>query len=601
MDVTELKQRSKDALTERHNGGYLCGGLLGLAVGFGLAGPFGLAGAALLAIKLNADWYKKYSDDWDRIGDDNCINHLDLLPESDVKALERQHGKELLKAAIKGDQAATAQILNVTVSQNFTVNQTNVNANINVQNHYHAAAAPVIEQPRQTVIDVDPQPIVEPAASLPIVEPTQLQAETVLQLEPEIKTQFLSGVEPEKKCSLYNPAEDLGRDPYSALILGVPGSGKGVFLGNAVRQLKKYHPDITVIGIDPKAKDEELGIWQGPFDKVYRRNILNDEPDYVATWLIQIIREVQKIDGPTLLIVDELTAISSKTKRVFDKELKAAVMVFEDYVCSLASLGNGYQKYVWGIAQAGQGQSLPFDTSVRNQLRVIALASDENLTAVQGLLRTDLIAGTAKEITMVQAALAQSPVSPNKVAFYDGKYPDRWLPMPVLEIYGQPRKADRMNAAKQEIAKAKDGFAQKHQPIAEMVDEAIAETIAAEAVDTEDLINRQAKANFDRIHSESRTNSPECPIELTTAILKCQELLGSKWNQEHLDMMLEPSDKDSYHRCLHKCMQDLDVSIGKFCSEICGKSDSGAFRQKASKYYQWLESQYGSIRKTVEI
>ncbi|MFM6053297.1 MAG: hypothetical protein ACKPA7_16955, partial [Sphaerospermopsis kisseleviana] len=170
------------------------------------------------------------------------------------------------------------------------------------------------------------KPVVPPVAApvTPVIEsaPTQLQdSRTVLQ---PTATQIITEIPSQQSQCLYNPAEDLGKDPYSALIVGVPGSGKGILLANAVRCLKQNNPGITIIGIDPKAKEDEFAIWDGAFDVVYRRPILNDNPEDVAIWLIDIITKVKSIEGPTLLVVDELTAISSKLQFVMDKELKLA-------------------------------------------------------------------------------------------------------------------------------------------------------------------------------------------------------------------------------------------------------------------------------------
>ena len=46
---------------------------------------------------------------------------------------------------------------------------------------------------------------------------------------------------------VWNPAEDLGQNPQSALIVGVPGSGKGMLVSNAIRTLKAKYPDLKIL------------------------------------------------------------------------------------------------------------------------------------------------------------------------------------------------------------------------------------------------------------------------------------------------------------------------------------------------------------------
>ena len=45
----------------------------------------------------------------------------------------------------------------------------------------------------------------------------------------------------------------------NTIIVGIPGSGKGVLVSNAVREAKKKHPNLKVFVIDPKADPKETG------------------------------------------------------------------------------------------------------------------------------------------------------------------------------------------------------------------------------------------------------------------------------------------------------------------------------------------------------
>ena len=65
------------------------------------------------------------------------------------------------------------------------------------------------------------------------VPETQLRSATQL-MEPVVMT----------TQTPYDIALDLGTQPQSAIIAGVPGSGKGMIVSNAVRHLKAKHPDL---------------------------------------------------------------------------------------------------------------------------------------------------------------------------------------------------------------------------------------------------------------------------------------------------------------------------------------------------------------------
>jgi len=57
--------------------------------------------------------------------------------------------------------------------------------------------------------------------------------------------------------AVFNPALDLGQNPQSALIVGTPGSGKGMLVSNAVRVLREKAPALKVMMIDPKGDPKE--------------------------------------------------------------------------------------------------------------------------------------------------------------------------------------------------------------------------------------------------------------------------------------------------------------------------------------------------------
>lgn len=250
-----------------------------------------------------------------------------------------------------------------------------------------------------------------------------------------------------KETQFYDVAKDLGGDhankifPQNSLIVGTPGAGKGIVVSNAVRAIKAQFPELIVVGIDPKADPDEDGLWETgthSYTHVFRKAVIDLSPDEIAEWVAVAIHSFKQLpkSSPALLVFDELLAINSSFKEL-DKnsKFKSVPPWMSTYLTHLISLGDSSGKWFWGVTQAADDKSLPFDTSVRNNLRSVAIVSMHNLGAVQGLLRTDVIPSGQKSIESIQENVDASPVSR---AFYDRKT-NRWYPMLRLKNYGKDR------------------------------------------------------------------------------------------------------------------------------------------------------------------
>lgn len=299
----------------------------------------------------------------------------------------------------------------------------------------------------------------EPVGSLPegegdafVADPSQLEPVSVsgerltvsATLEPVPPVE--NAIDDEKVPS-YDVATDLGGSrasrklPQNCLILGTPGAGKGIVMSNSVRALKREYPELFIFGIDPKAQESEDGLWEvgdRAFTQVERKPIMGMSPEEVAKWLGAAIRTYMRIPAsqPSMLVVDELNAIKASLDNIpRDSKYKQVGGWLNTLLTHLISLGDGSGKWFLGIAQNGQGEALPFSTSVRNNLRTVAIVSMDNIGAVQGLLRTDVIPQNCRDIKVVEGAVNASPV---KRAFYDRKT-NTWNAMPVLKNYGLDR------------------------------------------------------------------------------------------------------------------------------------------------------------------
>ncbi len=227
---------------------------------------------------------------------------------------------------------------------------------------------------------------------------------------------------------VWNPAQDLGENPQSALIVGTPGSGKGVLISNAIRVLKARVPNLKVFVVDPKADPKERGYWESIAD-TYRAYCLMDcpDPDEGAQWLLNCMDEFRQMPGPKLLIFDELMASATELE-LADPKMKALPRL-KKFVVGLIGQGDSRGVWIWAMTQSPQVKDLGISGGARANLRVIGLVSPKNMTAVNALVSTQLIPKPDGGMDELRSIMAASPVGR---AVFDGKIA-RWLPMPELE------------------------------------------------------------------------------------------------------------------------------------------------------------------------
>jgi hypothetical protein len=227
---------------------------------------------------------------------------------------------------------------------------------------------------------------------------------------------------------VWNPAQDLGENPQSALIVGVPGAGKGVTVSVAVRVLKERNPNLKVFVIDPKASPKERGYWESIADDYRCFSLKNcEDPDEGAAWLLRCMDAFRRLSGPKLCIFDELMTAATELE-LADSKLKALPKL-KKFVVGLVGQGDSEAEWLWAMTQSPQVKDLGMSGGVRANLRVIGLVSPKNMTAVEALVSTQLIPKPDGGMDELRAIMAASPVGR---AVFDGKIA-RWLPMPKLE------------------------------------------------------------------------------------------------------------------------------------------------------------------------
>ena len=227
-------------------------------------------------------------------------------------------------------------------------------------------------------------------------------------------------------------ATDLGNNPQSALIFGTPGAGKGMNISNAIRTLRAKLPNVTVMMVDPKGDKKEIGYWASQVDIFESRALLKSSPRSSAEWMLRCVEKFSQIDGPKLLVWDELFASITVLKGQNvpkGEDAFPCLTDFQQFISLNLSLGPSSGIWVWGMSQSANLSDLGLTSGGLSTTRIIALISPDNVGAVEGYLATKAITSPKGGLETLDRLMESSPVGR---ACYDGKT-KRWYPMARLE------------------------------------------------------------------------------------------------------------------------------------------------------------------------
>jgi hypothetical protein len=286
------------------------------------------------------------------------------------------------------------------------------------------------------------------AVEAPVVQPAARAVEDpVLLPEPDADFDWRPAVvkEPIKSAvevPVYDVAKDLGENPQSAIIAGVPGAGKGMITSNALRALKAKSPEIKIMVIDPKADPKEKAYWEGVCD-VYRPRAFGAPtatPEDNTEWLLLRINEFKELKGPKLLVLDEglMVCQTLKLAKLFDYQTtpdgkeKAvpidAFGIFKNFLTYISSLGDSSDVWLWLVTQVINAGDLGISGGMRSIFRAIGIVSPKNRHAVNTFFATGFVPYPPGGLQGAYTLMDESPVDR---AFYDGKL-DKWMSMPEL-------------------------------------------------------------------------------------------------------------------------------------------------------------------------
>ena len=206
-------------------------------------------------------------------------------------------------------------------------------------------------------------------------------------------------------------------------IIGIPESGQGVIISNAIHKAKKKHPDLKVFVINPKNDPKELGYF-GECDVVKSFACMDAKPGAVAVWAECCFEDyvVYALQNTrTLLVIDEGTMLGNKLHQA-----KSTLLI--DKLTSYTSGGDSTGRNVWFAMQS------PFvagglNLSIFSQMTSIVIAFQENIGALAQWKSAKIFKSLSLDVV---ANLIEK--SSTGRAIYFGKT-GQWYAMPKLNNY----------------------------------------------------------------------------------------------------------------------------------------------------------------------
>ena len=218
--------------------------------------------------------------------------------------------------------------------------------------------------------------------------------------------------------------EQIAQRLVSMTVVGVPGAGKGMFVSNLLRLVRRHHPQLHIFVMEGKGDEKEAGYWRGIANTIRSIQGLEESPVNIIAWINGCLEDFKAVSGPKLLIFDEVTYLY-KVWQTTEKES------FEDYIqykIGLSSMGDSLQNYIWEIGQVSNAKDLGVTAGIRSLFKPIAIVSNHDRRAANALLGTKFVPLPEEG---KKAVLSMCDRSSCGRAVYD-YVNDCWQPMPQL-------------------------------------------------------------------------------------------------------------------------------------------------------------------------
>jgi hypothetical protein len=210
----------------------------------------------------------------------------------------------------------------------------------------------------------------------------------------------------------------------NTIVVGIPGSGKGMLISNAIRAVKEKHPTLKVFLIDPKDDPKEAGYFDC-CDVVKPYACMDAKPGTVAAWAESAFDEyaiyAQKNER-TLLIVDEGTMLGNKLQQA-----KSTLLV--DKLTSYTSGGDSAGRNVWFMMQSPYVGGASLNLSTTSQMTSIVIAFSENIGAIAQWKSAKIF----KQLSLDAVSELIENSTTGRAVYY-GKT-GKWYMMPELKNY----------------------------------------------------------------------------------------------------------------------------------------------------------------------
>jgi len=439
--LEELRPHVKQALKATESAASWCQKLgiggVGLGVLVGTSMGIGYAALPILAGCLSLKFWADSRDEMPRReAEFHLLRECSNLPE----ALFALHLRGVSTPVLVGSYDSLISAVEARLERNAEFSEAEVWQFLEAKIKALGTIAPVTtqSQPELQPIDAPQNNGESPRAKGEALASTEIQALGIAQevstIAPTVAAAApsLSNINGIETIAPRDIATDLGNHPQSALIFGTPGAGKGMNISNAIRTLRAKLPAVTVMMVDPKGDLKERGYWESQVDIFESRSLLKSSPRSSAEWMMRCIEKFQNIDGPKLLVWDELFAsiVVLKGQNIPKGEEPFPCLTdFQQFISLNLSLGPSSGTWVWGMSQSANLSDLGLTSGGLSTTRIIALISPDNVGAVEGYLATKAIAAPKGGMEYLDRLMEQSPVGR---ACYDGKT-KKWYPVARLE------------------------------------------------------------------------------------------------------------------------------------------------------------------------
>ncbi|MDF5721518.1 MAG: hypothetical protein PUP91_13765 [Rhizonema sp. PD37] len=210
----------------------------------------------------------------------------------------------------------------------------------------------------------------------------------------------------------------------NTIVVGIPGSGKGILVSNAIREAKRKHPLLKVFVIDPKADLKETGYFDC-CDVVKQFSSMDAKPNSVAAWAESAFDEYSKYaqsNERTLLVIDEGTMLGNKLQQA-----KSTLLV--DKLTSYTSGGDSAGRNVWFMMQSPYVSGASLNLCTTSQMTSVVIAFSENIGAIAQWKSAKIF----KQLSLDEVSDLIENSETGRAVYY-GKT-GRWYMMPQLKNY----------------------------------------------------------------------------------------------------------------------------------------------------------------------